>query len=247
MPKAALRILRVKKKTHVTPHLVRITLTGEDLANFPEDRESANCKLLFDNGEKEPIVRTYTVRAYRAAAEELDIDFFIHDAPGPASNWAANAKAGDTIGFKGPSSPKLINTDSNWVVCAGDMSAMPALEANLERMPPQTKGVAVFEVVSPEDKHDIVAPDGMEIRWVINPHPDAPNTTLYDAVRAIALPAGRIAVWVAGESSCIRTLRRYFKSEVGVERSHFYGSGYWQIGLSEDAHQIAKRREADNN
>jgi len=247
MPKAALRKLRVQRKTRVTPHLVRITLTGEDLADFPEGRESANCKLIFENDADKPIVRTYTVRAYRAAAQELDIDFFIHDAPGPASSWAANAKAGDAIGFKGPSSPKLVNTDSDWIIAAGDMSAMPALEANLERLPRDIRGIAVFETVSPEDQHVVSAPEGIEVRWVLNPHPDKPNTVLYEAVRAVPLPKGRGAVWIAGESDCIRKLRRYFKSEVGIERSHFYGSGYWQIGLTEDAHQVAKRREASDS
>lgn len=244
MPEALQRTLRVVAKCWVTPHLLRITLTGEALAGFPEGHESANCKLLLDNGRGQIITRTYTVRHYRADSRELDIDFFIHDAPGPASIWAADTRIGDTIQFKGPSSPKLVNTDSDWVLLAGDMSAMPALEANLERLPPETKGIAVFEIISDEDRHDIAAPDGVEVRWVLNPHPDEPNDILYEAVTAIPLALGRVAVWIAGEAGCIRKLRRYFKDEAGIERSHFYGSGYWQIGLTEDAHQIAKRSEA---
>jgi NADPH-dependent ferric siderophore reductase len=120
---------------------------------------------------------------------------------------------------------------------------MPALEANLERLPPETKGIALFEIVSPEDKHHITAPDGVEIRWVLNPHPDEPNDRLYRAVTTIPLPGLRTAIWIAGESGCIRKLRRYFKDVAGIDRPHFYGSGYWQIGLTEDAHQLTKRRE----
>ncbi len=243
MPKPTPRNLIVAAKAWVTPHLLRVTLTGDDLADFPEGSESANCKLVLEDGLGGAISRTYTVRRFRKAHKELDIDFFIHDQPGPASSWATNAAPGDTIVFKGPSSPKLVNTDSNWVLLAGDMSAMPALEANLERLPSDTKGIVVFEIVSPEDQRDIATPDGIEVRWVLNPHPDQPNDVLYQAVSAISLPDGQVAVWIAGESGCIRRLRRYFKSEMNIERSHFYGSGYWQIGLTEDAHQIVKRSE----
>ena len=243
MPKAIERSLTVAAKHWITPHLIRVTLTGEDLADFPQDSESANCKLLINNGAQGTVTRTYTVRSYRTAPQELDIDFFIHEAPGPASGWAAACSLGDTIRFKGPSSPKLVNTDSDWVLLAGDMSAMPALEANLERLPPDTKGIVVFEVVSAEDRREIAAPNDLEIRWVINPHPNTPNETLFEAVSAVAIPRGRVAVWIAGESGCIRRLRHYFRAEAGIERAHFYGSGYWQIGMSEDKHQISKRDE----
>lgn len=241
------RQLHVSSKQWVSPHLVRITLTGEDMAFFPQGSESANCKLVFSIREGETVVRTYTVRSYREADQEIDIDFFIHDAPGPASDWARGAEVGDTIGFKGPSSPKLVNTNADWIIIAGDMSAMPAMEANIERMPSTAKGTVVFEVVSEADIRTIAAPKGINLQWLINPHPDHPNDLLVEAVTSVPIPSKRISAWVAGESSSIRALRQYFKDELSIEKTHFYGSGYWQIGLTEDAHQISKRSKADDN
>lgn len=243
-----MRHLTVAEKAYVTPRLIRITLTGEDLREFPEKSESANCKLVFEGAAESQTVRTYTIRGYRCDPRpEVDIDFFIHDEPGPASTWAKDAQTGSPIGLKGPSGPKLVNDTGDWVLLAGDMSAMPALEANLERLSPETKGIAVFEVISPEDKHAVKAPPGIDIQWVINPHPATPNTVLVDAVRGLSLPGGTGGVWIAGESHCARELRRYFRDEAGVARSHLYTSGYWQMGLSEDSHQRLKRKEAAAN
>ena len=205
------RQLTVSSKQWVSPHLVRVTLTGEDMTDFPSGSESANCKLIFSATDEEAVVRTYTVRSYREKDHEVDIDFFIHDAPGPASNWARGAEVGDTVGFKGPSSPKLVNTDADYIIMAGDMSAMPAMEANIERLPSSAKGVVVFEVVSEADIRTIDAPEGIDLQWVVNPHPDHPNNVLVKAVTSIPIPSTRISVWVAGESTCIRALRRYFK------------------------------------
>lgn len=246
MSKSKARQLTVAAKAWITPRLLRITFVGDNLQDFPKECASANCKLLVDDGTGSQVTRTYTIRGYRSSPRpELDIDFFIHDEPGPASAWASAAEIGAHIGLKGPSGPKLVNESGDWVLLAGDMSAMPALEANLARLNPGSKGIAVFEVVDPRDQHAVSAPDGIDIHWVINPNPSRPNTVLLDAITELSLPEGIGGVWVAGESKCIKELRRYFREVAGVPRSHLYASGYWQIGLSEDTHQLVKRKEAE--
>src|SRR3546814_12407208 len=51
-----------------------------------------------------PVVRNYTIRAYRAAGSglfgestEIDIDFAYHGDIGPASAWADTASTGDNV------------------------------------------------------------------------------------------------------------------------------------------------------
>ena len=52
-------------------------------------------------------MRTYTVRAVRGAGAdtEVDVDFVLHGATGPASAWACAAERGDRVTLLGPRSP----------------------------------------------------------------------------------------------------------------------------------------------
>lgn len=224
----------------------RVTLGGAEMAGFPSERESANFKLAIPGDEEKPIVRTYTVRNFNEARQEVDVDFFIHLDPGPASQWAIEATPGDSVGFMGPGSAKLADLSRDWLLFAGDMSALPAIGANIERLPADARGYALIEIVDREDKQDLPFPPGLSVEWIVNPHPEQPNSCLYDAVRAIEWLAGDPAVWVAGETSAVREIRRYLRDEHNVGREGRYCSGYWQIGLTEDRHQQIKRQESED-
>ncbi len=50
---------------------------------------------------------------------------------------------------------------------AGDLSAVPAISAILEKMPSQAKGYVFLEVDDIEDKHDISHPEQMVIKWLV--------------------------------------------------------------------------------
>ena len=99
----------------------RITLCGDDLADFPIDAESGYVKALFHpqgipvvdaDSVKGAVKRSYTVRAFRAATRELDIDFVLHGDFGPASTWATSAGIGDILAIAGPGPTKLAETPS---------------------------------------------------------------------------------------------------------------------------------------
>jgi NADPH-dependent ferric siderophore reductase len=56
-----------------------------------------------------------------------------------------------------------------------------------------------------------------------------------DALRAARLPAAeRPYVWIAGESGCVKRLRRHFVGERGIDRRRVTFIGYWRQGLSEE-------------
>ena len=93
------------------PHMKRVTLGGESLSDFPEGQESGYVKVLFEkdaesntssNQKDSFLMRSYTIRSYRASSQELDLDFLLHGDTGPASRWATGAKAGDRISVAGP-------------------------------------------------------------------------------------------------------------------------------------------------
>lgn len=236
--------LKVAGKTQLSPRFIRVTLTGDSLVDFPEGRDSANCKLVLSVGPTIEAVRTYTIRSFRSAKLEIDIDFFVHEQPGPASLWATTAAIGEKIVLKGPSQPKLVNSDGDWLLLAGDMSAFPAIEANLEQLSSFAKGYCVLEVTDQYEIRPLDKPDGVDLIWVFNPRPELDESPLPATVRKLTLPKSRGSVWIAGESDSATNLKRYFKDEIGIPKSHLYASGYWRKGLTEDAHQILKRKSA---
>src|SRR5690606_22545831 len=95
----------------------------------------------------------------------------------------------------------------------------------------------------PADQQPLPFPSGLEVHWRVNPYPEQPALGLVDKVMSLPWLTGSPAVWVAGESGAVRAIRRYLVQERRVDRRRLYASGYWQIGLTEDTHQIAKRQE----
>jgi len=256
------RVLTVKSASYITPHMVRVTLTGDDLSDFPDHMEGAHCKLAFPReGEdlasftafhqailpkkKVHPVRTYTVRSFRREGLELDIDFVAHGDSGPATLWAQAAKPGDFLAFMGPGPVKVTDFYADWYLVAADMSALPVAAATLEAMPRSAKGVAVFEVHSLDDRQDIDLPEGIDVHWLVQDDPHASSTAQLDFVQDLDWPEGRIQTCIAGESGLIRQLRQLVQVDRGVDRKDAYISGYWKVGLVEDEHQEAKRAGAD--
>lgn len=250
------RLLTVKDAFYLTPNMIRVTFAGPELEGFPEGCEGGNCKLMLpDRGEgrasfsnrlkdgPSPVRRTYTVRHYRADVQELDIDFVAHGAEGPASGWAINAKKDSFLGFAGPSAPKIAHFEADWYLIAADPSALPVAAAALEAMPRDAKGVAIFEITSPEDKQEINAPDGIEIHWFTHSDPHKSSAAQEKFIRDLVWPKGRIQTCIAGESGVIRAIRDFLHNEKELRGKDIYISGYWKIGLIEDQHQAFKRTE----
>lgn len=240
MSRPAPRQLEVIRCTQVTPHMRRITLGGEGMASFPADQESAYIKLILPRANKSrPWLRTYTVRHQRD--NEIDVDFVIHDHPGPASAWALECQPGDTLLVGGPGPKKLANPQADWFFLVGDMTALPAISVNLALLPDDARGHAVIEVTSDEDRQALSHPDGLELHWVTSPQPDPKGAVLDTKVRSLPWLEGQAAAWIACEFNGMRRLRRYFKLEREVPKSHLYVSSYWKIGHAEDAHKLVKK------
>lgn len=246
MPRPEPRELEVIASRYITPNMLRVTLGGGGLDGFPEEQESAYVKLLFSQGDgQRPLMRTYTIRHQRhyQGMQEIDIDFAIHDHPGPASAWAVQAKPGDKIHVGGPGARKLIHPEGDWFLLVGDMTALPAISVNLALLPETARGHAIIEIASDADRQDLDLPPGMEIHWVISQDPSAPGENLLAAVKTLAWPQGRASIWCACEFSTMRQLREHFRNERPVEPALRYISSYWKLGLSEDQHKAVKRED----
>jgi len=248
MPKSAPRRYTVLNRQLVTPHMLRLTFGGDGMAEFPADQESAYIKLMVPHGEDvngnaQTTMRTYTVRYQRD--DEIDVDVVLHDDGGPAAAWASEARPGDTILIGGPGPAKRLPENADWNLLVGDMTSLPAIGANLERLSPSAKGYAIIEVTSESDIQWFDLPEGMRINWLINPHPGSDSRRLVDTLREFDWPSGTPGIWVACEFSAMRQLRRHLIDERGVGKRDMYISSYWKLGASEDGHRVVKREDAD--
>jgi len=237
--------------------MIRVTLTDDDLDDIAEGCEGANCKLMIPapgqsraafldqlaNGPR-PTTRTYTVRHFRKALSEIDIDFVAHGDNCPASAWAEQSRAGDFIGFAGPGPVKLTSFHADWYLLAADLSALPVVAATLEAMPKSARGIAFFEVPDEADRQKIAAPPGIVQHWIVTPPGDLPSLLHERLIRSFDWPAGCVQTCIAGESSVIKSLRQHINVERMVPREDTYISGYWMRGLVEDEHQTMKRQES---
>lgn len=240
------RTLTVIDKQQLTSNMLRIVLGGDDLCDFPHDQAGGYIKLLLPVGGDKPLKRSYTIRSFSPESQELILDFVVGGDKGPASTWAKQAVVGDSIAIDGPGGVKRVDEmpSTDWVFLAGDMTALPAISVNLERLPQEATGYAVIEVLTEADKQMIAKPEGIELHWVINPNPDQPNSVLVDAVRTMPWLPGNPVVWVASEFESMRGLRQYFKYEQAVARDQLYISSYWKMGDTDEGNKAAKKRDA---
>jgi len=68
---------------------------------------------------------------------------------------------------------------ADFVLLAGDESALPAIVGILADLPRDTRGLAILEIPAAEDAQPVDAPAGVEVRWLprADPHdrPGAPG------------------------------------------------------------------------
>ncbi len=246
------RSFTVLGKRLVSPNMLRVTLGGPGMAGFPAAQDGGYLKLRVPSTEDPArlVVRTYTIAAQRAgdAGGELDVDFALHggmDDAGPATRWALSAEPGSQVEAGGPGAAKPLAEGADHYLVAGDMTALPAIAANLARLPADARGAVFLRVVAEADRQDLACPAGVAIHWLVHPDPGADPDLLANAMRALPWPQGEVCAWVAAEFSAMKALRTYLREERGLGAGQLYISSYWKAGLTEDGHREAKRADAE--
>ncbi|PBC81445.1 NADPH-dependent ferric siderophore reductase, contains FAD-binding and SIP domains [Streptomyces sp. 2224.1] len=258
--KPTLHRARVERTEQLTPHMVRVVLGGDGLAEFtsgeysdhyvklvfplpgvsyPEPFDIAQIRADFPR-DQWPSTRTYTVRAWDAGTRELTVDFVVHGDEGLAGPWAAAAKPGEEIFLLGPGGAYVPEASADWHLLAGDESALPAIAASLARMPAGAPVHAFIEVAGPEERQELEVPPGAEVTWLYRGAAPV-GRELVAAVRALEFPAGRVQAFVHGEAGFVKELRHLLRVEHAVPREALSVSGYWRTGHNEDGWQAAKR------
>ncbi|MET8742124.1 siderophore-interacting protein [Streptomyces sp. NPDC004728] len=252
--------VRVVGVERITPRTARVTFTGDALAGLMEDRPDQQMKLCFPRegqgvprlpepeaddtygmrwyeaylaipGPERPLLRSFTVRAYDRGRDVMTVDFVLHGDGGPAARWGRDARPGDVLGMVGPSSLYTRPLPAaDWLLLAGDESALPAIATLLESLPAGARALVWAEVADATEERPLGPAGEVGVHWV---HRDR-GGSLADAVRAAPLPAGTGAAWLAGEAGTVRALRRHLVEERGLPRAAVQFSGYWRRSLTQD-------------
>ena len=227
----------------------RIVLGGGDLDRFECPGPASHLKLMLPlPGQAAPalpvpgpdglvtldraamIMRTYTPRLWDQAEGELAIDVFLHG-DSPASSWAREVRPGGQVALSQPRARYQPDPNGDWLVLAGDESAVPAIGTIIEARAESGQAEPIVVIESAGDDTDLGLPKVAEARWVTTT-PGAPGRALLQAL-AETLPIGTGRVWVAGEAKGIRAVRAYLQGERGLASSAMVTRAYWKVGASD--------------
>ncbi|WP_300677221.1 siderophore-interacting protein [Nocardioides sp.] len=251
-------LLTVVSSERVSPHMVRLTFSADTISEFPDDGITDRyLKLIFIDpslgltppydvralraelpADQAPRVRTYSVRAVDRAAGTLAVDFVIHGDEGLAGPWAAAAQPGDVISATGPGGAYGPSAQAPFHLFVGDLSALPAISAALERVRPGTPGLALIEIHDPVDEIDLSGAHSVEVRWLLNT--DTADVDFLARAAAEAQWPADAQVFAHGERGAIKAVRAVMR-EREIPREALSISAYWALGRAEDAFQAEKR------
>src|SRR5690606_33605451 len=117
---------------------------------------------------------------------------------------------GDRIHFYGPSASHALVHGADWLLVAGDETAIPAIARLLEELPDDAREQVFIEVA--EDAHRLELRRLLQVEetWLVRDGAEAGTTgLLLDAVKNSAWWDGRAFAWFAGEHTVVRDLRRH--------------------------------------
>jgi NADPH-dependent ferric siderophore reductase len=181
--------------------------------------------------EQWPRTRTYSVRAWDPGDELLTIDFVVHGDEGVAGPWAMAARPGDLLQLSGPGGAYAPDPQADWHLMVGDLSALPAIGASLDRVPGGVPVHAIVELDHDADRQALTSPGALEVTWLRGDGTDRP---LLDAVASLDFPGGAVHAFVHGEASSVRAVRRHLLVDRGVPREALSASGYWKRTRTEE-------------
>lgn len=215
--------MTVRTVVDPAPRLRRITLAADQFAAFAPSGPDECFGLLVPTGHR-PHLRWYTVRAHRPERAEIDVDFVLHDHPGPGVEWANGAQPGDVVGFRRSGSAYRDPGPDGSQLLLADETALPALAAIVESLPAARERVrAVVEL--PDDSYaaPVGAHDGARVERMYRGD-GPPGTSLLAAAEAAA---DLDYAWVCAEAAGVKAVRRHLV-QAGMDRRRITFSGYWR-------------------
>lgn len=249
---------QVVRTERLTPHMQRVVLGGEGLADFAAGTCTDHyVKLLFapegvtypepfdmqrirDEVPREqwPVTRTYTVRQWDAEHRELTLDFVIHGDEGLAAPGRCASSRARPCGSWAPAGRTRPTPTPTGICSSVTRAHCRMIACALEALPRGAKAYAFVEISGPEEEQKIDS--DVDVVWLHRG--DRPlGEALVEAVRSLEFPEGRVHAFVHGEAHFVKELRHLLRVERHIAREDLSISGYWRRGHNEDGWQASKR------
>ncbi|MFX4273607.1 siderophore-interacting protein [Propionibacteriaceae bacterium Y1685] len=244
----------VVRREQLSPHIVRVTFGGPDLARYDykgfdqwfrlaipvhADDRFDNLPQRFGMGGylkyltlpkgTRPEIRSYTTRAFRRDELELDVDFVVHGTEGVGGPWAASVEPGAEIGFIDQGCG-WAPVPADWTLLIGDESGLPAVAGVLRDLPRDARGHALIEVFDARDQQELEAPENVTVHWLVRDPAAEPGAAVLPALRELDFPDGTPYAFAVGESGVATGARRHLVNDRGIAKTNVTFCGYWKRG-----------------
>ena len=192
----------------------------------------------------------------RPERREIDLDFYIHSEPGPASTWALTARKGDRLIVSGPDVRLGRPTHGiQWapgiagnLLLAGDETTFPAVRNILASIGPTARVWLLLETADPADVAGVLDGRHVDVR-VVPRGTRRGGSALAHAVEEWAAEHGaaaaemgdRFYAWIVTESGRVHALRDMVRA-TGVAPGRIHAQGYWHDRPRDDASDILTRQ-----
>ncbi|MFK4834994.1 siderophore-interacting protein [Microbacterium sp. ZW T2_14] len=239
----------------VAPALLRVRVTGPEFGDFQSGGPADHVRVFFPDPETGELVaptaagpgedgivrpdapmhaRDFTPLRVTAAGGEVavELDFYLHPSPGPASRWASDAGVGDELVFVGPRGSRAAPQGAARLVLVVDETALPSA----------TRWAAEVPATTTVDVIATTADDGAWVdayigetsgRTDVRVHrPDAGDPdALVTALDTVGVDASTF-VFAAGEASALIPVRRHLRRTLALPAEQVALSGYWKRGAA---------------
>jgi NADPH-dependent ferric siderophore reductase len=237
-----------------TDSYVKLVLVADDVDVAPLPHPLTLDSFADLPAERQPVIRTMTVRHADPVAREIAIDIVVHGEHGAAGLWAVAAKPGQPAYLMGPSGAYIPDPAADWHLFAGDETALPAISVALEALPANAIGKAFIEIAGPEDEIPLTGPEGVQINWIYRggradlvPEDRAgDHAPLIEAVTTTLWLPGQVHAFIHGEAQAVmHNLRPYIRKDREVDAKWASISGYWRRGRTEESFRQWKKELAE--
>lgn len=247
-------VLRVER---IAPPIVRVTVSGPEFGDFTSAGPADHVRVFFPDAATGELVAPTPagpgedgiVRPDRASISrdftplpravdggslmstvELDLDFFVHPDPGPASAWAESARPGDELVILGPRGSRRAPQDIDGLVLICDETSLPSASRWVRDVPAGTPVDVIATVSGAGDwvPGYLGALPGVRVHTVA---PDSSGMTVLAALDRLGPIGDGTFVWAAGEASSLVPVRRHLRRTLGLPAAQAQVSGYWRRGI----------------
>lgn len=249
IPRFGQHLLTVKRIEQISPEMRRVVAGATQLAGFKANKLADQyVKVFFADPclglhppydlkelrrqlprDQVPRTRSYTIRWVDSEAEELAIDFLIHDNAGPGSLWASTVEPGDPLVISAARGKFRLSTTATNYIFAADETGIPAVSVALGMLRSDATGIAMLEVSGPASELEIEHPAGIELRWI---HRDSPrsgaNMALAQAFSFLDPPAKNSSVMVHAERATTKAIS-HMVDRWDLPRDDVHISSYWTL------------------